>query len=303
LTRRDVLRASLGAVGLAVIGRSPVGATSAQTETSGVETLLIDGDERTFHVVVPSSYAVGRPLPLLLMLHGLGENGAHLEQRTGMSDKADEAGFIVAYPNALGDVPTWNPWLNYAPGGRNDVPFLEALVEHLRDRFDVDDRRIYVAGHSNGAMMSYAIGAELAETIAAIGAVAGSIGARWNGGPLLTIGEPAAPVSVIAIHGKQDTIVPYDGSEGDLGLRFVSVPDSIDFWVEQNGCEPSPDRQPLAGGNVVHIRYAGCRDDTAVELVAVDNGGHLWPGGVGETDSGISATDLLWDFFSAHPKP
>ena len=83
---------------------------------------------------------------------------------------------------------------------------------------------------------------------------------------------------------------------------FVSVAESIAFWVERDGCDPEPTRETSDGGNVVHDVYTGGADGADVELYSIENGGHFWPGGFGEPDNGISATDLLWEFFSDHPK-
>jgi polyhydroxybutyrate depolymerase len=82
---------------------------------------------------------------------------------------------------------------------------------------------------------------------------------------------------------------------------------AVDFWRRRDGCDPDPKR--TRKGNVVHDAYK-CANGTAVELYAIEGQGHAWPGGQKGRSFGadaptteISATDVMWDFFKAHPKP
>ncbi|MGA2099070.1 MAG: hypothetical protein ABSH39_22505 [Candidatus Acidiferrum sp.] len=80
----------------------------------------------------------------------------------------------------------------------------------------------------------------------------------------------------------------------------ASVADAIQFWVKEDGCNGTPAHEETAE---VHTDfYTGCQSNTAVSLYAIQGGHHMWPG---LTISGnhVPASDLIWQFFAAHPKP
>lgn len=277
-------------------------------------TLVFDGRARTYLLHLPPAYGGATPLPLVIFLHGGGGNAAGAVERYGFNQVADREGFIVAYPNGTGvlrdRVLTWNAGhcCGYAlEQGVNDVGFLRALIEKLAD-LNVDGKRVYVTGHSNGGMMAYRAGAELSDLIAAIAPVAGSIGGQAQAGaPLVVIPQPAQPVSVAAFHGLLDSHVLYGGGHGPntSGSRVdLSVADSIAFWVQASGCDPAAQTQTSASGGVIVETYVGCADGSEVVLYTVVNGGHSWPGssfGEGQTQE-ISATEMVWSFFAGQPK-
>ena len=151
-------------------------------------------------------------------------------------------------------------------------------------------------------MMSYKLGAELSDRIAAIGVAAGTIGQNPPGGPVLMIPTPSHPVSVIAFHGKQDTTVHYNGGGFFAGhpTYVFSVKDSIAFWVKNDGCISSPQESTEQNGNLVIDDYKQCRGTNEVILYSFGNGTHEWPK-PGNNDR-FSATDAMWEFFVKHPR-
>jgi polyhydroxybutyrate depolymerase len=254
-------------------------------------------------------------MPLVILLHGGGGSAQGAAKKSQLSPKADEEGFIAVYPNGTGILPdrslTWNA--GYCCGyalqhNVNDVGFIRALIEKLQKELKIDPKRIYATGISNGGMMSYRLGAELSEVIAAIAPVAGSIGGRVTpDSPLVVVPTPSQPVSVIAFHGKLDENVPYNGGHGARASSpriDLSVAESIAFWVKANGCSPTPKTEISASGNIVKDTYTGCANGTEVVLYTIVNGGHAWPGAAqgDRPTQEISATDLLWEFFKEHPK-
>ena len=87
-----------------------------------------------------------------------------------------------------------------------------ALIDKMKQDYTINSSRIYVTGISDGGFMSYSIGAYLSDTVAAIAPVAGTIGARFGEDePFYHIPTPENPVSVIAFHGTNDSLVPYEG--------------------------------------------------------------------------------------------
>ncbi|MEK7441675.1 MAG: PHB depolymerase family esterase [Chloroflexota bacterium] len=271
------------------------------------ESILVDGRTRTYAVHVPTNLRT--PLSLVIVLHGGGGNDDNAERMTGMSAKADKEGFVVAYPNGSGrledKILTWNSGncCGYALDQKiDDVKFISALIDEMQTKHKIDSKRVYVTGISNGGMMSYRVACELADKVAAIAPVAGALNVEC---------KPSQTISVIAFHGTSDQHVLYAGGkpkvQADNHERVdQSVEYAISFWVKQNGCGITPQKNEK--GNVVSEIYSGCKNNTGVALYTIKGGGHAWPGGVGGTffadapTKEISATDVMWEFFKAHSR-
>ena len=280
------------------------------SQGDSTRTLTFDNIERSYILHIPSSYDGSHAMPLVLSFHGGGGNAENEMRVSNFIPLADEKGFIVAYPNGtgrLGDkVLTWNggTCCGYATTNQvDDVGFVRALIADLQTVAMIDMKRIYATGLSNGGIMSYRLACDASDLIAAIGPVSGTQNYIRC--------QPESPVSVIHFHGTEDGHVPYNGGAGPdsiAGVPFVSVKDSIDFWLNFNQCPASPQTESFA--DIKHDAYTNCKDGTAVELYTIVGGKHAWPGSDGSAWPGgneptqtISATKLMWEFFAAHPKP
>jgi polyhydroxybutyrate depolymerase len=284
------------------------------------DSLLVNNIERTYIIHVPSSYHENEPVPLVIVLHGGGGNAKNIEEVTGFSDKADQKGFIVVYPDGTGKLRyrllTWNGGFccGYAlQNNVDDVYFIKTLISHIQSIYSVNESRIYVTGISNGGVMTYRIASELSDIIAAAAPVAGSIGGQaTEQEKIWRISEPKYPVSIITFHGMNDTRVPYDGGhsiENDTYVYYwMSVNESISFWTYHNHCYKTPVTNISDSGNIIIDTYKGGKNNTEVVLYTIVNGTHSWPGGKKGWKNGdnptleISATDIIWDFFESHPK-
>lgn len=276
---------------------------------SQMHELKVGREQREYILHVPRSYSSAQPTALVILLHGHGARAQTFEASTGMSGKADRKGFIVAYPQALGSPSVWHTGVDGSISV-DDVAFIRALIGSISSGYNIDPDRIYVAGHSNGAFMAYRVGSSLSEQVAAIGISAGSIGRITPRGDTLRIAKPAHPVSVIAYHGLADNTVPYNGGKEEDGpRRIVAAPQSIQFWVQSDGCDVTPVSTVMNDGNVRRDDYTGCKDGTDVTFYIIRDGTHKWPGDKepwwhfwGHSGSEPSATDEMWTFFQAHPK-
>jgi polyhydroxybutyrate depolymerase len=305
---RALVWAALACAAIALLVLAPARGRAAD-ESKHPGSIESGGRTRTYFVHTPPGYDGTEKLPLVIVLHGGGGNAENAEKMSGMSDKADAANFLVLYPDGTGGVGehfhTWNSGNCCAYAMKNnvdDVAFLRALLEKLEYEYAVDQKRVFVTGMSNGGMMAYRVGCAMADKVAAIAPVAGAIDASCN---------PSAPVSVIAFHGTEDENVPYNGGVGkrqiDGPRDDKSVAYAIDFWVKRDGCNTTPKKLEL--GTLRTEGYGGCKDGTAVVLNTVVGQGHAWPGGdrimkpLDKPDPTVKATDLMWAFFQAHPKP
>jgi polyhydroxybutyrate depolymerase len=269
---------------------------------------------RSYRIHIPPSYDGTTLMPLVLSFHGFTSNSISNAMMTNFSAKADEEGFIAVFPNGATDLlfltfcrifldrfgRYWNAGFccgNAVKRDINDVGFVQELIKKLQKNINIDTNRIYVTGMSNGGMMSHRLGAEFSDIIAAIAPVTGTIGGKYKDNPPYIIPDPENPVSVIIIHGTKDPLVPYDGND-----NFLSVNDSVSFWVDHNNCDEIPQINISESGNIIKRTYSNGSDNTEVVLYTVVDGGHYWFGSEYFPQSEISATDLIWDFFTNHPK-
>jgi polyhydroxybutyrate depolymerase len=228
---------------------------------------------------------------------------------------ADQEGFFVVYPDGLGR--RWNAGQNEKKDREkasvDDVGFLCSLVDTLLQRHPVDKGRVYVTGMSNGGMMAFRLALERSSKFAA----AASVGAAMPAG-LLPGPAPARPVPMMIISGTEDPLIPWEGDRVRfLGLklsRILPVEDGVQFWVRRNGGPGKADyaflsdRDPRDGATVWSKRYPAPPGGGEVLLLAVEGGGHTWPGGwqylsralIGNTCRDLNACDAIWSFFEKH---
>jgi len=269
--------------------------------------------KRNFLLYVPSSYDGSNPVPLVLVFHGGLNTPENASVRFGVSEKAEEEGFIVVYPDASEImVDCWHFGLGWYTAswfeefGRlwvDEKGYVMKIIDKMQNDYNIDINRIYAAGHCNGASMAYYVAALFSDTFAAIASNAGAIGANLKDFDMVTIPEPENPVSVIIFHGKKDTHVPYEGGwDRSQSEYYTSVDEAVSFWVESNGCDSQATTD--INGNVTIYRYSNGDAGTEVVLYSIANKGHMWFGGPSWEDPNpeISTTDEMWDFFKTHLK-
>jgi polyhydroxybutyrate depolymerase len=273
-------------------------------------TLKHQGMERVYMVHMPKTYNPQNPTPMVLSLHGGGGNMRYqaTEKYYHQISKSDQAGYIAVFPNGYsrfpgGKLATWNSGICCGKArdeNIDDVGFIKAVIEDMKSRANIDSKRVFIDGMSNGGMMSYRAACELADSITAVASVAGTDGTKTC--------TPSRPISILHIHAKNDDHVLYNGGSGvksETHADFVSVPDTISKWVKINGCNASPQRVLEVAGAYCEL-YTGCKDNTQVKLCVTETGGHSWPGGQKVRDTGepastaFNATDMIWAFFQAN---
>ncbi len=284
-------------------------------------TLKVGDRERRYVVHAPKGYDGKKLVPVVIVFHGGGGTARAAMKETGWADKADQAGILAVFPEGSAPDPsqpgnfrtnpqTWNDGSGrFYAGEKNidDVGFARALLDDLIVRCNVDQRRIYATGFSNGASMVYRLGAELSNRIAAIAPVS-STGLRVKTAKL------DRPVSMVGIHGTADPRSPFDGDATNLfgGKRDKRRPprESILQWAKLCGCSEELKTVRDQDGIKV-IAYVPCKDGAEVIFHIVEGMGHTWPGGrsllpkwlVGKTTDKLKANDVIWEFFEKHSIP
>ncbi len=309
--RIAVITLSAVIVSMPVAGALSATATPSRGDYAG--SMSFAGLERSYRVNIPPSYDDSKPMALVIALHGGRGNGKKMERLSALSRQSDKSGFIVVYPDAVGR--NWNdgravPKYRSQREDIDDVAFIAALIGVLAEKLNIDRRRVYATGVSNGALMSYRLACELADKIAAIAAVIGSMATN-----IAATCAPSRPVPVLMINGTADKLIPWEGGYVRFGRktlgRILSVPETASFWAAHNGCDISPevtalpDIDPADGTRVYKRSYRSCVDGVAVMLYEIRGGGHTWPQGrktlpafvLGRTSQDLDAGQLIWDFF------
>jgi polyhydroxybutyrate depolymerase len=283
--------ATLALIAIAAVALSGCGALQGDPPSTSAEvrTITFDGVERSYRLYVPAELA-DEPALVVMMHGGLG-SARQAEEAYGWDAEAEVGGFVVAYPD--GESRVWNAGDCCGRSTADDVAFITALVAELQDEFGIDSDRTFATGMSNGAMMAYTLACR-ADVFAAIAPVAGTI---------VTPCDDPAPLSVLHIHGLDDTKVRMDGEPGDGpgDVDGLPIADVNALWRGVDDCgEPDVVEQ-----SPVTTSTSDCADGRRVVLVTVADTGHQWPGSVareGASDQpsdALDATALIWKFFDA----
>lgn len=225
----------------------------------------------------------------------------------GWKEKAEQEGFILAFPNGSSILPrkhlaTWNAGecCGYARDKMiDDIGFVKQVIADIKVQVNIDENRIFATGMSNGGMMAHRLACEMSETFKAVASVAGTDNTKAC--------NPSRPISVMHIHALDDTHVLFNGGAGEDAFRdrskvtdFTSVAETINRWVIRNKAGKKPVRVLDVPGAYADI-YTSKHNKAQIELVVTEGGGHSWPGGKtvrGKKPSqAIIANDMIWDFF------
>lgn len=307
--RRGVPGAALALLSLPAF---VVAASAANFRVNNRDEATIADGAISYTVYIPASYDFTKPAALVLSFHGASLWGRAQQALSGWDDVADREGFIVVYPTAaVGDGP--RAWHVAAPQrvlvqSRGyvdnvlpaDVHYVSALLDALQSRYNIDAKRIYANGLSNGGGMSWLLSCTLPHRIAAVGLVGAAFTAPmdWCANQ--------SPVPVILLHGTKDEEALYYGGKSWVApMVFPSIPGVARDWARRNGCAPAYTDSSVAA-DVVLRSWTSC-NGADVQLYTILDGGHTWPGGrhlprwfAGRTTQSIGASTTMWEFFKRH---
>ncbi len=283
-------------------GEQPAKNSSNGAIESGGEydkTIKVDGVDRHYLLHVPPNYDPNKPMPMILALHGMGGNSEDFEKRTKLNETADKDGFIVVYPDSTEwfnqkDWKTWDTDDGIIPPGKHvdDTKFLRSVIDTTQNQLNVDDKRIYMAGISNGGMMTMHAAGALSDKLAAVAVVSGAMSGKEE--------SPTQPLSVLNIHGTNDTVIPIEGIEGvPDSLTLLGIPTFKPnsyiptYWNIKNGITGAPTTEQV--GNETRQHYVNAKNGAEVEQIIVAGGEH--------TPSDVQHTmDTVVQFFEDHQK-
>ncbi|HHH12235.1 MAG TPA: hypothetical protein ENK23_09225 [Sorangium sp.] len=296
---------SSGGAGVGGAGGAGVGGAGVGGAGVGGGSATVFGDDRPVELHVPDNYDAATPAPLLILLHGYTATGTVQNFYFGMQAVANNHGMLYAYPDGTVDDngdQFWNATdacCNFFGSPVDDSAYLNKLIDDISGAYNVDPKRIYFVGHSNGGFMSYRMACDHADKVAAIASLAG---ATYKDP---TQCAPSEPVNVLQIHGTADATIKYNGGN-NVGLVYPSVQETIDYWAGVAACDINA---PTDGG-MIDIDGSIAGDETTVtryETGCVAGGSAtLWSmAGSGHVPQPLSATfaEQVVTYLLAHPKP
>jgi poly(hydroxyalkanoate) depolymerase family esterase len=245
---------------------------------------------------------------LILMLHGCGQSAEDFAAATAMAEHAEMAGHIVLYPaqsTTRSPSRCWN-WFDPAhqQRGAGEPALLVDAVQQTMAFYDVDPRRVYVAGLSAGGAMAVTLGSTYPDVFAAVGSHSGLAHRSATGpyaaldvmrrGPGAGLASRRPGVPTIVFHGTaDDTVHPSNGSRILSDCTGSVVP--IAARTHDNRRRPRPFARTV---------YNDARGRNQAEYWQVSGVGHAWSGGRPEgtfaDPNGPDASREMLRFFRSH---
>jgi polyhydroxybutyrate depolymerase len=252
-------------------------------------TMTFDAQMRAYDVYVPASYDGSVAVPLVVDLHGFTSNKSQQRIISGMQGRSDLEGFLVTYPQGL-----FNSWNAGGCCGQavtqniDDVGFIRAMVAAIEAEGNVDPRRVYVTGLSNGGAMTHRLACQAADLFAAAAPMASPIALI----PMSSC-QPSRPISVLMFMGLTDALVPY-----------ATAAPSFQYWRTFDGCVgASPDETVVVGGSMCET-FTQCNDGVEAGLCSIaSNSPAPFAGHILYINPDMNLSQVAWDFLSQFQLP
>lgn len=224
-----------------------------------------------YHIALPESGSA----PIVVFLHGAGSNGANVMRNTGMVNSLRRRGYAVLAPTGArifgkGPGRSWN----FLPEmqGRDETRFLQDVVADAADRFDLNPKRVLLAGFSAGGFMVNYLACTAPDTFAAYAPVSGGF---WRPQPERCGG----PVRLFHTHGWRDATVPLEGRFlGEGRYQQGDIFAGLQLWRATNLCGDEKPSNTALTDPFWRRKWEDCTQDSALEL-ALFSGGHQVPPG------------------------
>lgn len=288
----------------------------------------------SYFVYTPLNYRVGKPVPLILMLHGCTQTAVELAAGTRMNELAEQHHFIVVYPQQTNNNNRSLCWNWFEPSNQvrdhGEPAIIAGIVQAIQRntaRWTIDPRRIYVTGLSAGGAMATILGIAYPELFASIGVHSGlayraatnmmdGLKAMHRGGPdpvkqgqaaYIAMGSAARVVPLIVFHGTNDSLVhPMNGDMVVQQWMYVNHLASQGTYAAKFN-QPSHRETRRVQGRYAYTMYkwADAYGREVQEYWKVDSMGHGWSGGSPGNGyvnpSGPDASLAMYQFFMRHP--
>ena len=256
--------------------------------------LAVNGVERKYHLSVPTNPPEG-PMSLLVLLIA-GDAGSWMfPQQDRWEELAEKKGTIIAFPVGKRMPPNEGVWqLNTDARSRQDIDYIEAVIDDISSSHPVDVSEVYAVGYSLGSMFSYELACQMSERFAAIASFAGTMPVSPKSC------DPERNVPIMHIHGVEDPIIAYehtwDWKAWDSVGTMRDIPSLVQFWRARYNCQ---DESRTESEGETHFVYDMCEQGARVEHYRLETVGHGWP----ENLNGVSTHSVIWSFLGSFTTP
>lgn len=267
---------------------------------------------------IPTATAAGKPA-LVIVLHGAGSSAQQVLGRafppsplSRWLEIAEREHVIVAAPDA--GQGGWHECFASAArvARKNDVAWIEAVIDHAIGALDADAQRVYLIGVSRGGWMAYRAAIEIPHRLAAFSAVLANMPPRAHAM------QPQRPLPALIVGATDDPLMPYGGGKYWYTLGFSapvnSIEDSARVWRELAGLPDTPAvttfprRHPGERTRSTLTLWGEASDSLQVGLIRIECGGHAEPSGsrrypgligklVGPQSADFEIAETAWTFF------
>lgn len=250
-----------------------------------------DAGSLAYKLYIPAAYK-GAPLPLLIMLHGCGQDADDFAAGTDMNALAEETACIVAYPeqsSCANSARCWN-WFDDAHHhrGQGEPALLAGITRKIMREHAVDPARVFAAGLSAGGAMALVLGRTYPELYTAVGCHSGLAyacatdmsaalqamrdGAQAGG----AAGYNAEQLPVIVFHGDQDGTVHPRNATSVVEQCLVGSD-----GAPRGACPVAPlaEHGQATGRAFTRQVYQDHAGAVLAEQWLVHGSGHAWSGG------------------------
>ena len=225
---------------------------------------------------------------MVLNFHGFGSNPEQQNAVSAFVPMSDREGFILVTPDGgIG----WR----FAQSARDaNTVFVRDVVASVGADLCIDPKRIFATGKSQGGFMSSWLGCIAPEILAAIAPVSG----------MYEPTEGCGPMPIMEFHGTADSLIPFGGGRVLVLGNYPGAVAVMQKWAHSNRCAGTPETIQLTP----HVQKITYRDCNAATIQFITDAGHTWPGttireGDNSPPADLAASELIWEFFKAHPKP
>ena len=264
------------------------------------EIINIDDRTREYYLSLPQD--TSKPFPLIINFHGFKSHAIDQQGFSQMDNYAHQNGVGIVYPEGIKR--SWNVGHKRMKNNEDDIGFVNALIDSVSSKYNIDSDRIYACGFSNGGTFSYELICGLSNEIAAFGSVGGNFSINEK-----RVCNIDREIPLIHIHGTKDRLQKYNKSDRD----FLSTIESFNFFVKYNQLDKTiveniTDVHKKDRTTVEKYTFYKNNSDTKVIHFKVVNGGHLWLGSpigdwfflrllFGRNNHEINSSKELVDFF------
>ncbi len=184
------------------------------------KTFSHNGTVREYLIYIPTSYTGEQSVPLLFSFHGAFGTMQKQYDLSKFNIIADRENFILVTPQSSNKI--WNQ--NSNPALSDDVGFIDALIDDLLNKYNINQNRIYCAGSSNGGFFCYQLACELGSRIAAITSVKGAMDDTQTANCV-----PSRAVPILELHGTDDKMSPIlkqkkPFNSGSILIKLQKIP-------------------------------------------------------------------------------